>query len=133
MTLFNVPHHGVELGDLILVHLIRVIDTVHTLISGDSNHAQFVGTHELGGLSLCGTGHACELIVHAEVVLQGHRGHCLVLGLNLDALFGLNRLVDTVVITAARQDTAGVLIHDQHLTVHHHIVLIVGEQLFCLN
>ena len=65
----------------------------HRLVGLDRQHAQLVGVHELGGLGLGRTGHAGELVVHAEVVLQGDGGEGLVLGLDLHAFLGLDGLV----------------------------------------
>ena len=74
-----------------------------------------------------------ELVVHAEVVLQGHGRHGLVLRLDFDAFLRLNRLVDAVVVAAARQNTTGVLVNNQDLAVDDHVVLVVGEQLLRLE
>jgi hypothetical protein len=57
--------------------------------------------HQLGGLGLGRTGHARELVVEAEVVLQRDRGESLVLVLDLDILLGLDRLVHALVVAAA--------------------------------
>ena len=58
-----------------------------------------------------------ELGVEAEVVLQRDRGQRLVLGLDLHAFLGLDRLVHAVVVAAARQNTTGVLVNNQDLAV----------------
>ena len=55
----------------------------HRPVGRDRHHAELVDRHELGGLGLGRTGHAGELVVHAEVVLQGDRGERLVLALDL--------------------------------------------------
>ncbi len=53
-----------------------------------------------------GTGRRGQLIVR-KIVLQGHGRHGLVLRLDFDAFLRLNRLVDAVVVAAARQNTTG--------------------------
>ena len=133
VAFLNVLDHCLELGDFVAVHLIGVIDALHALVGGNRHDTQVVGVHELGGLGLCGTRHARKLVVHAEVVLQGHGRHGLVLRLDFDAFLRLNRLVDAVVVAAARQNTTGVLVHNQNLAVDDHVVLVVGEQLLRLN
>ena len=41
--------------------------------------------------------------------------------------------MDTLVISTPREDTTGVLIHNEHLTVHHDVVFVLFEQRFSLN
>ena len=108
----------VELRLLVLVDEVGLVDALHRAVRGDGDHAELVGRHELGGLGLGRTGHAGQLVVEAEVVLQRDGGEGLVLGLDLDALLGLDGLVDALVVAAAGQDAAGVLVDDQHLAVH---------------
>ena len=98
------------------------------LFVGIGTDAELVGRHELGRLGLGGTGHARELRVEAEVVLQRDGGEGLVLGLDLHALLRLDRLVDALVVAAADQDAAGVLVDDEHLAVHDDVVLVALEQ-----
>ena len=117
-----------ELGLLVLVDEVGLVDALHRPVGRDRDHAELVGAHELGGLGLGRTGHAGQLLVEAEVVLQRDRGEGLVLGLDLDALLGLDRLVDALVVAAADQDAAGVLVDDEHLAVHHDVVLVALEQ-----
>ena len=134
---------GVALGDVLddggQLLLLGAEDEVvlvladHRLVRRDRQHAQLVGAHELGGLGLGGTGHAGELVVHAEVVLQGDRGEGLVLGLDLHVLLGFQRLVQTLVVTAARQDTAGVLVDDQNLAVGDDVVAVTQEEFLGLD
>ena len=102
VAFLNVLDDRLELGDFVAVHLIGVVDALHPLVGGDGHHAELVGVHELCCFGFRGTGHAGELVVHAEVVLQGHGRHGLVLRLDFDAFLRLNRLVDAVVVAAAR-------------------------------
>ena len=74
-------------------------------------------------------GHAGELVVHAEVVLEGDRGEGLVLLLDLHALLGLDRLVEALGPAAALEDAAGELVDDLHLAVLDDVVLVALEQL----
>src|SRR3546814_11371783 len=71
-----------------------------------------VGVGELGRLGGGGTRHAGDLVVHAEVVLEGDRGEGLVLLLDLHALLGLDRLVEALRPAAPLEDAAGELVDD---------------------
>ena len=128
VTLLNVVGNALELDDLVLEDEVGVVLAHHRAVGGNRDHTQLVGAHKLAGLGLCRTGHARNLLVHAEVVLQRHGGQSLVLRLNLDALLGLNGLVDALVVTATRKDSTGVLIHDEHFAIHDDIVFVALEQ-----
>ncbi|CFE77742.1 Uncharacterised protein [Mycobacterium tuberculosis] len=88
---------------------------------------------QLGRLRLGGAGHAGELVVEPEVVLQRDGGQRLVLGLDLDVLLGLDGLVHALVVAAADQHPAGELVDDEHLTIADDVVLVAAEQLFGLQ
>ena len=68
-------------------------------------------------VGLTGTGHARQLAVQTEVVLEGDGREGLALALHLDALFRLDRLMQTLVEASAVHQTAGELVDDQHLAV----------------
>ena len=133
MPLGYVPDDGGQLLLLGAVDQIVLILADHGLVGGDGQHAQLVGVHELGGLGLGRSGHARQLVVHAEVVLQGDGGEGLVLGLDLHALLGLDGLVEALVVAAALEQTAGVLVHDQNLAVLDHVVTVAQEELLGLD
>jgi hypothetical protein len=97
-------------------------------VGGDLHHVQPVGALELGGVGLAGAGHAGELVVHPEVVLQGDGGEGLVLLLDPHALLGLHRLVQTLGPASALEDAAGELVDDLHLAVGDDVVLVPVEQ-----
>ena len=88
---------------------------------------------QLGGLGLGGAGHAGQLVVEAEVVLQRDGGQRLVLGLDLDVFLGLDGLVHALVVAAAEQHAAGELVDDEDLAVADDVVLVALEQLLGLD
>jgi hypothetical protein len=88
---------------------------------------------ELGRLGHGGAGHAGQLGVQPEVVLQGDRGESLVLVLDLHAFLGLDGLVHALVVAAAVQDAAGELVDDEDLAVHDDVVLVLLVQLLRLE
>ena len=65
-----------------------------------------------------------SLLVEPEVVLQRDGGQRLVLGLDLDALLGLDRLVHALVVAAADEHAAGELVDDEHFTIADDVVLV---------
>ena len=80
-----------------------------------------------------GAGHAGELVVQAEVVLQRDRGEGLVLLLDLHALLGLDRLVQALGPAPALEDAAGELVDDLHLAVLDDVVLVALVELLGLE
>ena len=123
----NVFDDLLELRRLVLVDEVGLIDANHRPVGRDGHDPELVGAHELGCFGLSGTGHAGEFLVQAEVVLQSDRREGLVLGLDRHALLGLDRLVDALVIATTHQDAAGVLVDDEHLAIHHDVVLVFLE------
>ena len=54
-----------------------------------------VGREKFRGFGFGGSGHAGQLVVHPEVILQSDRRESLILFLDLHSLFRLYRLVET--------------------------------------
>ena len=129
----DVLDQGLEL------HLHRLVDHVglvgpdHRLVRGDGDHAELVGLVELVRLGLGGPGHAGELVVEPEVVLQRDRGERLVLVLDLHAFLRLDGLVHAFAVAAAVQHPAGELVHDQDLAVDDDVVLVLLIQFLGLE
>ena len=133
VALGNVVGHLTELCLFVAVNQIRIVFTNHGLIRGDGDDTECVGAHEFGGFGLGRSGHTGQFFIQPEIVLQGDRGQCLVLGLNGHTLFGFNGLVDALVIPAPSENTAGVLIDNQHFAVDHDVVLVAFKQRAGLN
>ena len=133
VPLGDVLDDRVELRLLGLVDDVGLVGADHRPVGRDGHHADLVDLVELGRLGLRRTGHAGQLLVEAEVVLQGDRGEGLVLLLDLDALLGLDRLVHALVVAAAVQDAAGELVDDQDLAVVDDVVLVALVELLGLD
>ena len=99
------------------------------VLVGTGHDLEVVGGGELGRLGDGRAGHAGELVVHAEVVLEGDRGEGLVLLLDLHALLGLDGLVEALGPAPPLEDAAGELVDDLHLAVADDVVLVALEQL----
>ena len=74
MTFCDVLDHHVELDLFVFVDQVGLVKANHWAVGRDCNHAEFVGGHELGCLSLSSTRHTRKLLIHPEVVLQGDGG-----------------------------------------------------------
>ena len=113
---------GVPLAVLGLVDLIVLVVADHRRVGRDLHDLELVDLHELGRLGDGGTGHARELVVLAEVVLERDRGERLVLLLDAHALLGLDGLVQALGPAPALEDAAGVLVDDLDLAVDDGVV-----------
>ncbi len=94
------------------------------MLVGIGTTGRRVGGGELAGLGLGGAGHAGQLVVQAEVILQCHRGPGVVLLFDGHPLLGLDGLVETVGPPAALERPPGELVDDLHLALLHQVVLV---------
>ena len=130
---------GDVVDDRVVLGLLGAVDEVglvladHRQVGRDRDDTELVDLVELRGLGHRRSGHAGELLVEAEVVLQRDGGEGLVLLADRHALLGLDRLVQTVVVAATGEHAAGVLVDDEHLAVHDDVLLVVAEQLLGLD
>ena len=70
---------------------------------------------ELGRFGFGRAGHAGELLVKPEIILNRDRGERLRFAFDLDAFLGFDRLVQAVAPAAARHLAAGVFVDDDDL------------------
>ena len=119
---------------LVAVHEVRMVDAVQRLVGRDGEDVELVDLPELVGLRHGRAGHAGELLVELEEVLQRDRGEGLRLLLDLDAVagvLGLDRLVQPVGPLPAEHRPAGELVDDDDRQLarvvairHDHVVLV---------
>ena len=133
VTLLDIVGNGVVLGLDGAVHQVLVVNTLHGLVGGDDLDGQLVDLAELGVLGECRTGHTGELVVQAEIVLQGDGGQGLVLLAHEHALFCLDSLVQALGVAATFHDAAGELVDDLDLAVGDHVLLVAVEHVLGLQ
>ncbi len=122
----------VALGDVVddrlellvarLVDEVVLVHAHHRLVRRDRHDAELVDLVELVRLGQRGAGHAGELLVQAEVVLDRDRRDRDVLGLDLHALLRLDGLVQALRPAPALHDAAGELVDDLDLAVEHDVL-----------
>ena len=118
----ELAHDRAPLAVLGLEDLVVLVAADHRRFVGHLHDRQLVDLHELGGLGERRAGHARELVVHAEVVLQRDRRERLVLLLDAHALLRLDRLVQALRPAAPVEDAAGELVDDLDLAVDDGVV-----------
>ena len=110
------------------IDLVVLVVADHVHVGRHLDHVEAVNVHELVGLGGGGAGHAGELAVEAEIVLEGDGGERLVLGLDAHMLLGLEGLVQSFGIAPALHHAAGELVDDDHLVVLDDVVAVALEQ-----
>ncbi len=106
------------------VDLVVVVDPRHRPIGGDLDHVHLVDVQELLGLGRGRPGHPRQLVVETEVVLDGHRGQGLVLGLDVGLFLGLDRLVQPLRQPPAMHHAAGELVDQDDLAIADDVVAV---------
>ena len=122
MAILNVLHDGVELLFFGAIHDVGEILSDVGAVRGRHHDFKVVDFRELAGLGIGRPGHARELVVHPEEVLEGDRRQCLIFIGNLDLFLRFDGLMQTVRPAAARHQPAGELVHDDDLSVLDHII-----------
>ena len=120
----DLVEHRLPLAVFGFEDLVVLVEPDHRLVGRHLDHRHLVDLHELGRLGQRGAGHPGELVVEAEVVLQGDRRQGLVLLADRHALLRLDRLVQALRPAPALEDAAGELVDDHHLAVDHRVVLV---------
>ncbi len=122
MALGDVLQDRVPLRVLGLVDQVLLVVADHLAVGRDLGDVQVVDRLELGELRLGRTGHAGELLVHLEVVLDRDRREGLVLLLDPNALLGLDRLVQPLGVAPALEHAAREFVDDLHLAARHDVL-----------
>src|SRR5690606_24241231 len=113
----DVVDHRIEFLPSGLVHQVLPVIAGDGAIRRNDDHVEFVDLPQFAGFRLGGTRHARELVVHAEVVLQRHRGIGLGDLAHLDVFLRFQRLVQAVGIAAAFHEAARLLVDDLDLAL----------------
>ena len=118
-----------ELFFLSQVDQIVVIDSLDGLVGWNNNHVQAVDLAKFKRLGVRGTGHAGELVVKTEIILESGGCQGLTLCLNANTFLGFNRLVQTFTPATARHGTTCVLVNDHHLIALDNVIHVLLEQM----
>ena len=97
-----------------LVDAVVFVEALDQAVGGNDIHIEAVDVVELAHFGLGGTGHASQLVVEAEVILDCDGREGLGLAVDLDALLGLDGLVESIAPAAAGHFAAGEGIDDDH-------------------
>ena len=93
MNFLNLPHDGTEFRFFMGIDGIFPIDTSDGLVSRNFNYVDVINFTEFIRFGKTGSGHAGQLFIHTEEVLEGNRRKRLRLTLDGNAFFRFNSLV----------------------------------------
>ena len=108
-----------------------MIDPLDIDIGRNARYLETVDLGEFASLGHRRSGHAGQLFIEAEIVLECHRGHSLVFGLDFQPLARLNGLVEPFREAAPLHRASGEFIDNHDLAVLDHVVAVTLEQLVC--
>ena len=107
------------------IDMIVIVNPRDRAVCWHFHNAKPIDRHEFFGLGRGRTRHAAELVIQAEIILEGDRSHCDVLGLDLAAFLGFNRLVQTIRHPPPGHHTARKFINQHHFVIANNIVLVL--------
>ena len=110
------------------VNGVRFLDASQRPVGRCDHDVELVDLRELLRLGVGGAGHAGQLLVLAEVVLEGDSRERLVLALDLHLLLGLDGLMQTVAPAPSGHQPAGELVDDHDAAVLDHVVDVELEE-----
>ncbi len=112
VELFDEFDDGVVFFTTGFVDAVVGVNAADGLVGGDGEDVEVVDVVELGGVGFGGAGHAAQVLVEAEVVLDGDGGQRLGFGVDLNAFFGFDCLVESVRPATAWHFATGLFVDD---------------------
>ncbi len=109
------------------VEQILVVDALDIPVGRDGDDVHLVDFVELGRYGRGRAGHAAQLGIHAEIILESDGGQCLVLRLDLAAFLGLHCLMQAIGPAAAIHHAAGEFVDDDDLAILDDIIDVAAE------
>ena len=124
---------GIELALFGFVNNVRAVFTNHRLVCRNLYNVQFVNFAELGFFGHGRAGHAGELVVKAEEILERDGCKRFAFARDFHAFLRFDGLVQTFVVASAVHQTAGEFINDDNFAVAHDVIDIALHDAVRLN
>ena len=130
---FNLFDHSFIFFTLSLVNAVVHIFTCYRTIGRDDNNIQFIDIPKFASFRFGCTGHTREFVVHTEIVLQSNSGKSLGCRFHFHPFLSLDSLMQTIWVTTTFHNTTGLFVYNLHLSVNHHILIILFEHGVCFQ
>ena len=128
MTILDVGDDGGMFFLCRAIYLIRQIGADHRVVRWDHHHLETVDLLKFERLRIGRAGHAGQLPVQPEIILECDRRQRLVFVLDRHPFLGFDRLMQTVGPTPALHHAAGELVDDDDFVIAHDVVHLALEQ-----
>ena len=128
MAILDLVNDCVEFLAARLVDAVVVILARDRSIRRDDEHVEFVDVVKLVRFGLRGAGHAGELVIKPEIILNRDRGERLRFAIDLHAFLGFDGLMQSVAPAAARHQAAGEFVDDDDFVFLDHVLHIFFEE-----
>ena len=128
VALLDLGNDGAELSCLRFVDDVGVVDSDDGLVRRNFDHVKVVDAAELLFLRKRRAGHAGELAVKPEEILEGDGGKRFVLARDRNALLGLDCLMQTLVVSPTVHQTTRKLVDNDDLPVFDDVVDVLFHQ-----
>ena len=129
MRFVDFAHHGCIFFRTRAINLIMLVLALDFPVGRHFNHTQPVNLGEFFCLSRGCARHAAQLVIQAEIVLEGHRCQRHVFRLDRHAFLGFNRLMQPVGQTTPGHHSAREFVNQNDFSAAHDIILVAGKQL----
>ena len=103
---------------------IGLINTNHRLVRRHNDNFKTINFIEFCRFGIRRTGHAGQLFVHTEIVLESNRRQSLIFFLDFQTLFCFDRLVLAITPAPTRHQTPSKFINYHHLAILDHVINI---------
>ena len=114
--------HGAEFRIFRAINGVVLVLTDDFFVGGNFHDVDVVDFSEFRFFRHSGPGHAGELFVHTEEVLEGNRGQGFRFGPHFDAFLRFDGLVQAFGVAATVHETTGEFVDDDDFAVVHHVV-----------
>ena len=104
----NLGRDGRVFGPLSFIYLVRMIGSGNRQMCRNGNYVQFINLFKFFSFGGCSSSHTRQLFVHSKIILEGNCCQRPGFLLDLNALFGFNRLVQTIGITPSEHQYVAV-------------------------
>ncbi len=128
MVSFDLFYDRIELSLFSLQNDIRIVSADHGKVSGNNDNIKPVYLLKLFFLCSCSSSHACQLVVHAEVVLESNRCQGQAFPLNLNPFLRFDGLVESVAVPPSEHQPSCELVNYYCLAVFNDIVPVALHQ-----
>lgn len=120
--------HGAVLSTARFIDDIWIVDTDIGFICRHNHNIKAVDLLEFLLFGLGRTGHARELIIHTEVVLESDGGKCLAFPFDLDMFLCLNGLMQPFAVPAAKHEATRKFIDNDDFPILYDIIAVTVHE-----